>query len=49
MDKELACIRQACRIALEQGGDPQNARAGTVDERNPSVGTGDQQPIGTEW
>ena len=48
VDKELARIRQARQIALEQGGDPQSASVGTVGERDPNVGTGDQQPIGTE-
>jgi hypothetical protein len=32
-DKELAHIREAHWIALEQGGDPQNAIAGTGGER----------------
>ena len=47
IDEELARIRQARRIALEQGGDPQNASAGSVGERDPNIGTGDQQPVGT--
>jgi hypothetical protein len=47
-DKELARSRQARGIALEQGGDPKIAGAGGVGERDPNVGTGDQQPVGTD-
>jgi hypothetical protein len=47
INQDLACIRQARRIALEQGGEPQNASAGSVGEIDPNVGTGDQQPVGT--
>jgi hypothetical protein len=48
INEELAHIRQACPIALEQGSDPQNASAGSVGERDPNIGSGDQQPIGTD-
>jgi hypothetical protein len=49
IDKELACIRQARRIALEQGGDPQNPSGGSVGERYyPNFGTGDQQRVGSD-
>jgi hypothetical protein len=40
IDEELARIREARRIALEHGGDPQNVDAGNSETRVPSVQAG---------
>jgi hypothetical protein len=46
IDKELACIREAHRVALEQGGDPQSISAGNSGTRVPSDQAGDPHNTG---
>jgi hypothetical protein len=47
IDEELARIRETRRIALEQGGNPQNVSAGSGGTRAPTVQAGDPQNTGT--